>query len=302
MIFTASFDRNNDLIARKEFAGHIDRLIQQPARVVAQIQNQLAHADFLKHGNRIAQFVIGSVLKAADQTDVAGGGVEHEGVANRGERHRVADNLNVDRGFFAGALNFQLHGLAAYAADIFRDFVAGPIASVLAVDFDDAVAKAQARARRGRAFNDRLNVNAVVVTIDLHTNSVKARSLIFFQLSEFRRREENRVRIKCEEHPLNRGLGGFFVVDFAGVFLFDRGNRFAIIALDSVSFVFLGRGGLICFRGVEVNQRPVRGSRAHAASDTCRDDDQGGDDREISAHKAAILACPCGPRRCEPKI
>ena len=147
MIFAAAFDGDDNFVARQKFTGYVDGLIQQSTRVIAEVENQLAHALFFQAGNCLAQLVIAGVLKSPDQSDVARSGRNHKTITNRGQRHGVAHDLDVERYLFTGTLDFQQYFLAALTANIARYFFAGPIARVLAVDFYDAVAIAEPGAR-----------------------------------------------------------------------------------------------------------------------------------------------------------
>ncbi len=139
----------------------------------------MAHAILLEAGNSFAEFVVAGVLKAADQSDIARAGANHEGVADRRQRYGVADDPKVSRHFFSGSLNFQLHFFTAFAADVLRNFFARPFARVFTVHFDDTIAIAQSRPRCRRSLDHGLNVHAVIVSQNLHADAVKTGGLIF---------------------------------------------------------------------------------------------------------------------------
>src|SRR5438128_11301965 len=105
------------------------------------------------------------MLKSAHQSYVPGSRTNHEGIPNRGQRHSVAHDLEINRGFLTRALNLQLHIFAALAPHILRNFIAGPIAGVLAINFYNAVAVAQTCARRRPVIYDRLNVDPILTTV-----------------------------------------------------------------------------------------------------------------------------------------
>ena len=121
------------------------------------------------------------------------------------------------------------------------------------------------------------------MALDLDADPVEARSLIFFQLLEFNRGKENRMRIECKEHSLNCRLGRFFVIDLAGIIIFYGRDGLAIIALDPIGFKFLsGRD-----RGVRTNDGNPMPSRARAKTSghACRHDYQPSYHPELTIHK-----------------
>ena len=89
------------------------------------------------------------------------------------------------------------------------------------------------------------------------------------------------MRIESEQHSLDRCLGSFFVIDLAGVSIFDGRYRFAIIGFDTISFV------LVFGRLARIDGRHVTPGRArtHPARDAGRDDYKNGDDGELSGHR-----------------
>ena len=133
------------------------------------------HPLLLQACYRIAQFIIRSVLKSADQSDVTSGLRDHKSNSNRRKRHRIANNLDVGRDLFTVTLDLQLNGLQTITAHVLRNLFAGPVDRLLAVDFQDSIAKAQAGARGGRAVDNRLNIDAVVVTQNLHADAIETR-------------------------------------------------------------------------------------------------------------------------------
>ncbi len=149
----------------------------------------MAHALRLEIGESFAQFVGGRVLKAAGQADVARAGANHVGVANRRQRHGVANDVEIKRSLRAGALDLELDGFATLAAHVFRDLLARPIARVTSVYFDNAVAVAQASTRRRSVLHGRLHVNAIAVLQDGDADAEEARVLVFLELAKFILRE-----------------------------------------------------------------------------------------------------------------
>ena len=109
VIFAATLNRNDDFLARQKLAGYVDSLIQQSARIISQIQNQLAHSLSFQAGDRIAQLVISRVLETADQSDVTGARTKHECISDRRQRHGIAHDLEIDGCLLAGSFNFQQH-------------------------------------------------------------------------------------------------------------------------------------------------------------------------------------------------
>src|SRR5436190_1868803 len=244
-------ERSARVVALQKFAGYVDCLIQQTARIIPQIKNQLAHALLLQVSNIVAQFIVGGMLETADESDVTRTDRDHERVANRREGDCVATDLDSEQDLFAGAFNFQFDLFPTIAAHVFGNFITVPIKRVLPIDFENAISVTQASAICGRAVDDRLNVDAVIVPQNLYADAVEARRLVLLQFLEFGYGKINRVRVERGEHPLNRSLRSLFVIDLADIPFFNRRNGLAVIGFNSVGLVLLS-GWLTrsCGRGV----------------------------------------------------
>ena len=81
-VLASAFDRYDHFVARQELAGNVNRLIQQTAGVITQVEHKLAHPFFFQIGDRITQFIVSRALKSADQTDIACRRPDHERVAD----------------------------------------------------------------------------------------------------------------------------------------------------------------------------------------------------------------------------
>src|SRR5205823_898838 len=104
-IFDAAMNRSDRIIARQKLARHVNRLIEQPAWIAAQVEHDLIHALRLELADGLAQLVAGGMLKTAGQTDVARAGTNHVGVAQRRQGNRFAHYREGEWSFLACALD-----------------------------------------------------------------------------------------------------------------------------------------------------------------------------------------------------
>src|SRR5262249_6559282 len=132
---------------------NIDRLVEQTTRVAAQVEYELPHSLFFEPFHRFTQLIVAGTLKTASETNVAGARTNHVRVANGWQRHRVANDREIQWRFRTRALHLKRHRSAERAAHILRDLFAGPTARVLAVDFENAIAILQTMLRSRRAFD-----------------------------------------------------------------------------------------------------------------------------------------------------
>src|SRR5262245_21259146 len=105
---------------RQEGLGHLDRLLQQPAGIAPQVQNQRIHPLLLEFPDRAAQLLCGLLVESADQADVTDPGLQHEKVADRWEWHLVASDLHGQRLGRACALDNYADFGVALPAHIFQ--------------------------------------------------------------------------------------------------------------------------------------------------------------------------------------
>jgi hypothetical protein len=78
-----------------------DRLVERPARVVAQVEHEALHPLRLQLLERVADFLVGGLGEVA-QLDVAGLRVDHEHAAHGDDVHFVALDVHVDQLVVAG--------------------------------------------------------------------------------------------------------------------------------------------------------------------------------------------------------
>ena len=90
------------------------------------------------------------------------------------------------------------------------------------------------------------------------------------------------MRIEGKKHPLNRGLRGFFVIDVTRVFVFDRGNGFAIVVFDPVGLVLVFERNLSI---VDLRRALMHAARAQATGDAGSRDYDDCEDGEVSIHR-----------------
>ena len=228
VLAAAPAHRDDCFAALDELACDFDGLPEESAGVVAQVEDDLLHPLLAQTFERRSQLVGGGLREAARHPDVADAGAEHKDVADRRLRHGAADDGVKLRGIRADALYLNRHALAFRAAHRLRDFGRRPVARVLAVHFDEAVAEAQARHRRRRAFERRLHVDAVAPSENRDADARKARLLILKETLIFSLGEEVRVRVERREHALNGGLASLVVIDLVGVVRGDEPERLCV--------------------------------------------------------------------------
>src|SRR5215831_2360225 len=88
------------------------------------------------------------------------------------------------------------------------------------------------------------------------------------------------MRIERKEHALDGRLGRLFVIDLAGISVFDRGDGFVIIGFNLVRLVSFFRD----LPGVGIDHVAPETARFDPACDARLDDDKSGDDGELACH------------------
>ena len=127
----------------------MDCLLQEPARVISQVEHQGCHALRMKLVQLCMQLVRGCVIKAMGHVDITHPGPNHVRVGNRRLRHCIARYLNGLGLSVAGPRHRYLHHCSAGSAYLVADFERTFAAHLDAIDFIDAVTKAQPGARGG---------------------------------------------------------------------------------------------------------------------------------------------------------
>ena len=170
--------RQNQLAVAEECPRHADGLLDQPAAVAAQIQNQHLHVLAAQALQSRAKLVARREIKAAGQGYVTDTRLNHVGFGNRRLRDGIARYLDRLRPRVCRVLDQHLDGCPQRPAQALAHLVKGLAAHVLAVDFKDAVAVEQARAARRRVREGRANVRVhFVVQAQVYDRSADAEIL-----------------------------------------------------------------------------------------------------------------------------
>jgi hypothetical protein len=150
-ILHAAVRGHDQIPARQEAVGHLDRLIERTARIRAQVEHQALHATLGQVGERVAELLVG-VLAEVRHAHVTGGGVDHEHGVHRGHVDLVPRHLDVEQLVVAGAAQRDADGRAAGPAQLGHRLIARPPLGVVVLDLRDHVAAAHAALMGRRAF------------------------------------------------------------------------------------------------------------------------------------------------------
>src|SRR5204863_7622185 len=162
-ISRAALYGHDGLALRNKPADNLHGLFEYPTRITSKIEDQAFHPLLAQIADGLVKLGRGRLLKTAGQTDVAYAVRQHKIVSDRRQRNAAADDLEIDRRRPSSSLDPDLYARSLFAADIFRNFGAGPFAGILAVDKQKTVAISKARFIRWRIRNYGLNIDAVAV-------------------------------------------------------------------------------------------------------------------------------------------
>src|SRR5579864_1069247 len=216
--------RNNQLAFVQELVGNSNALIQQPARILPQIENQALQFTLLIEGiERVLYFLLGGFIETGN-VHVSDSGTNHEMqihavarnfVANHGEFQRLIGAFAQDRNVYSRALGpFEQIGNVAGVH----------VVSGFAIHRRDNVAGMNARPVRWASREWRDDDDLIVARPDRHSHTVVLAALIFAQQRIRFRIEEIGVRIEHVQHAGNGAVVNRFI----------RAYRFGIILLDDV--------------------------------------------------------------------
>ena len=200
---------------------HVDRLAQQPAGVVAQVEDKALQVAEAVDG--FGHFVAGGLLELGEM-DVADAGTNLVFQVDGGMRNLVANQVEDQRRSLAHAYRGHLDMGALGAFQSLGNLVGGPAVGGFAVDGGDDVAGVNAGAEGGRALVRRDDVDLVALLLDHHADAVIVAALIFAQPGVGLGIVKIGVRI---EYPQHAGDGA--VVD----------GRVGLVAIDGLGVVLL---------------------------------------------------------------
>ena len=211
---------DDENVLRQERGRHGDRLVQQAARIAAQVEHEAGQVARLVHVlQRLGEILGGAVLELA-HTDVADAGLDRlradaldvDFLAREAEREGHLDVLAHDRQHDHRAR------LAAHLLDGLgeRDAAGGEI-----VDLDDEVAGLDAGAERGRVLDRRHDPDDAVLDADLDPEAAELALRRDLQVLERLGVEEVGMRVEPVHHPVDRFLDQLVVRDRLDVVRLD---------------------------------------------------------------------------------
>ncbi len=201
---------------RQELVGDVDGLIQQPAAVVAQVEEQPLHPLRLELGERFLHLARGRAREVADR-DVPGLGRNHVGIAHRRLRDLGAGDSELQRLLETGAQDRDAH-LGPFGSLEARDrFVDRQLVGGLVLDTLDDVAGADPQPGGGRAVDRCDDGQAAIAHSDENSQSVETRLLLFAHRRVGGRRQKAGVRIEGPQHAVDRGVDQVAEVDLSPV-------------------------------------------------------------------------------------
>ena len=187
--------RRDDRLARvEEEVGDSDPLIEQAARIAAQIEHERPCTRGAKRVDRARE--VGRGLGAEHrEVGVADAVLQEDRVLDRVHLDVAPSERERQRRRHAGPLHDDAHARAGRAAQGLQRFFGRQSARRLAVDLDDAVAGGHARLLGRRAAERRDDRDAAVahVHLDAHAGVVAARALV--EAAQAPLVEKHRVRI-----------------------------------------------------------------------------------------------------------
>ena len=215
---------HDHLAARQEFVGHLDRLVERAARVLADVEQQTLHplpGERVQRGLQIVVRVLGEVA----QLDVARRRVDHEVRGHGRDRDLVARDGERNQLIVAAAPDVDLDGRAARAAQLVLRFERRDPLGGLAFDGGDDVAAADAELEGRRSLEDDRRRD---VSVNRLNGDAEAGVMTFLPLAHLRvlvRIEKARVRIQRAEHAPDRTVDEPIGIDFVHVVGFDHAER-----------------------------------------------------------------------------
>ena len=208
--------------AGQEFLADIHRLLEQAARVPAQVQHQRLHAlglELLERGFQVGAGLLAE-LHQADVADLV--------VAQREFLLAVdvLDHVNLDDGAGelvvldpagGGAKDGDVHLGAGLAAQVLDGILQAHLLGALAVNLDDAVAGQDAGLEAGAVFHGGDDGDEIVLHGNHDAEAAERALGVVLQLLVFLRLHELAVRVQRVEHAFEGGIDQFLVSQLLAV-------------------------------------------------------------------------------------
>ena len=230
---------DDHVAARQEAIRHANRLIERPARVVAQVEQQLLHALALQLLQRASEVAVGDFGEVA-QPDVAGAIVDHERALQRGDVHLVALDRQIDERLEALALDRDVDRRALRTFERLTAFsLVQPFASSPSI-FAMMSPRRRPLLEGRRALEHVADEDVAIERLNADAEAVVAAFLALAHLGVAARIEEARMRIEGLQHPVDGAVDQSIGFDFAHVLRFDRGEGRREDAVPSFDLVLGG--------------------------------------------------------------
>ena len=184
--------RRNDLSLFQEGIGHLDRLSEQAARVVAQVQHNAADiVDAAQFLDRLLQSLfqvrIGLVVEGRHTQDNR---IAHHTAAHRCQLDGVADDRDVERIGHAFAHDGQHDFRPDRPAHLFHGLVQQQPHQVFTVHLGDEIARLNAGRGCGRVIHGRDDFHKAVFLRDLDAQAPEFAARLHLHVVEIIRRQE----------------------------------------------------------------------------------------------------------------
>ncbi|KYD22852.1 hypothetical protein B4135_1075 [Caldibacillus debilis] len=166
-----------------EDIGDFNDLIQQPAGILPEVEDQAFHSLFLQLFQMLFQF-LGRPLGKGSDLNFADFSVQHFAV-HRFDRDHVAGDFDLDRLIHARAEDRQFHLGPLFAPDQRHRFIGAHALNVFAVHFQYFVVGFQAGLFRRASFNRRDDDDVAVPFFDLCADSFKGGRNAFMETFRF---------------------------------------------------------------------------------------------------------------------
>ena len=208
---------------QEEFAD-FNGLVQKSARIVAHVEDELLHALLLEAPDGVFDIACRLVAKGGE-LDVADFRRYHAVIGNRVDGDFGSGDGEVHEVWDAFAFNRDRHVRTDFTAELVDGVVQRKSLGVLAVDFADAVASADAELERRSARKRRDDCEDVVAEAD---GDAHAAELAFHRNSKafvILRGENRRVRVENVSDAVDGGIRNLGRVDFFNILAIDFGKN-----------------------------------------------------------------------------
>ena len=197
--------RHDRLPGIEKEIGHLDPLLEQPARIRPQIEHERLHSLRTELRHRLAHLVRARVAEDRE-VEVADAGGDHRDVTHRVHSDLAARERERDARGHAGPLDQKLHVGARLSTDRAARVVLRPALGALAVDRHDAVAGLHSRALRRRARKRSDDGDPPVAHVDLDADARVVTAGALVERAKAVGREIPGMRIVQLAHHSLRGL------------------------------------------------------------------------------------------------